>query len=171
MAHADLKPYNSIVASAHGNIQHVKTVSGTKSTEEELFDTAVDLKVATATYAMHLPLPVRDRLFNEFDYLLSDDAWEPGDKLPSVTSYKQFLRWMIFTSDTSWCSLGISDSGDILVAWIGEFGQMTAKFADTVSWTHRINSPDGQQASAGEYTLVHFARQSKNFLEQLHEVK
>jgi hypothetical protein len=133
--------------------------------DERLFDARVNLKVATAQYAMHLPADVRSRMFKEFDYLLESDAWDMEDTLPAIDSYRQFLRWVVFTGDTSWTSFGVADDGSLLVAWIKPNKKMTASFGERIRWTQELRAEGETQISGGNFTAEHFARQAKLFLE------
>lgn len=140
------------------------TVTASASDEERLFDARVELKTATAQYAMHLASDVRARIFAEFDYLLEPEAWEMGDILPTATSYRQFLKWLVFTEDRSWSSFGVDDSGNLLVAWIKPHGRMTANFGTRIRWTQELSADGDKQFGSGNYTLEHFARQANAFL-------
>lgn len=140
-------------------------VNVSSSDEEKLFDARVELKTATAQYAMHLEAEVRARIFSEFDYLLEPEAWEMGDVLPTIASYRQFLKWLVFTADRSWSSFGVGDDGNLLVAWVRPHGRMTASFGSRVRWTQEFNADGDRQLSSGNYSLEHFARQANAFLD------
>ncbi|MER8745885.1 hypothetical protein NKH54_22785 [Mesorhizobium sp. M1004] len=131
---------------------------------EKIFDTLIALKVETSKVAMHLSIAARNRIFAELDYILDVETWDEGDYLPDIESYKRFLKWIIFTGDTTWTSLGVDDGGRILVAWVREQQTMTANFDEVVRWTKRADMEGAIQISLGEFTLTHFARQSNAFL-------
>ena len=142
-----------------------QNVPASSNLAETIFDTRVELKVATSRIAMHLSQEVRNRIFAEFDFLLDSESWDLDDKLPTSTSYNRFLKWLVYTSDSSWTSFGIDDEGNILVAWVrGATQRMTANFAERVRWTKTVSEDGEMQISAGTYTLNHFAHQSDAFL-------
>lgn len=150
---------------AEDNVELFKrSVPRADSIEEKTFDARVQLKVETANVAMHLSSQLRAKLFKEFDYLLDVEGWDEEDKLPSVESYRRFLKWIIYAKDTSWTSLGIDDLGNMLVAWVGEGRMMTANFSDPVKWTKRVDSGGVPQISLGEFDLNYFAEKSLEFL-------
>ena len=107
-----------------------------KTLIEQVFDRSVSLKVTTSHFAMHLSSSERARIFLEIDNVLDAERWEDGEKLPLIEGYKDFLRYLILNSDSSWSSLGSSDEGNFLVAWVQASSQMTASFdGSRVFWT------------------------------------
>lgn len=157
------EPLRGLRRGGTARIQHV--VRPEVSAEETLFDARVRLKVATSRYAMHLSESARKRLFEEFDFLLDVDGWDVEDALPDEASYQRFLKWMIYTGDLTWSSLGVDNEGNLLAAWVRDYGQMTANFSEKVIWSQRITADGDLQQSAGVFTLEHFARQASAFLE------
>lgn len=141
-----------------------RSVYQADSLAQRLFDARVELKMATARYAMHLSQEARDRLFAEFDYLLEEETWDPSDRLPSAYSYQSFLKWLIYTSDCSWSSLGISDDGTIMAAWVRGQNRLTADFGDKIRWSQAVLAEGEIQTSAGRFSLEHFAKRAKEFL-------
>ena len=141
-----------------------KLVAASTNDEERLFDVRVELKKATATYAMHLADDVRAKIFAEFDYLLEHGAWDMEDVLPTVFSYRQFLKWLVYTSDRSWSSFGVGDDGSLLIAWKRSDSLMTASFGQRVRWTQEFYAEGERQLASGNYTLQHFAHQANVFL-------
>lgn len=135
-----------------------------QSAKERLFDASVDLKVAVGLYAMHLSRDERARLFGELDYLLDAETWDESDSLPSVTSFQQFLKWVVFTQDRSWTSMGIDIDGNILVAWVRPSATMTANFSGRVRWAQKFSADDDVQTAAGDFSLAHFAKHAEAFL-------
>jgi hypothetical protein len=138
-----------------------------KTLMEQVFDRSVSLKVTTSHFAMHLSAPERARIFLEIDNILDVDRWEEGEKLPLIEGYKDFLRYLIRNSDSSWASLGSSDEGNFLVAWVQNAFQMTASFDGfKVFWTvknvvnEKINLVSGVSKD-----LEFFAKQAKFYLE------
>lgn len=158
---------DQVAALGNQTTRHSKTVPVAQGIDEKLFDSRVHLKVAVASYAMHLTAEDRSRLFGELDYLLEPEGWDGGDQLPSAGSFRQFLKWLVFTRDTSWSSLGIDDDGNVLVAWIRRGARMTANFGKRVRWTQRFEAESEVQLASGDFSLEHFARHSSFFLSNL----
>src|SRR5689334_22610756 len=50
-----------------------------QSLGEQLFDARATLKMTVAAYVMHLERNERDRIFEEFDYLLDESGWDEED--------------------------------------------------------------------------------------------
>jgi hypothetical protein len=160
----DLHGSGSVVALANQVTTHEQTVSTSHGLVEELFDRRVNLKIATASYAMHLKDVTRDRLFSELDFLLSADGWDDEDHLPTIESFRRFLKWIVFTGDETWTSLGIADDGNLLTAWTRGTSRMTANFGKRIRWTQRFEADGEIQLVSGEFSLEHFARQAAIFL-------
>ncbi len=140
-----------------------------KSFDEEVFDSLVSLKVAVATYAMHLDQAERQRLFDELDSKLNVDDWHEGDTLPAQTSFVAFLKWMIFSKYFRWTSIGVSNDGNILVAWNTPSVLLTANFAPAgiVRWTAQVNSQNGEIGhSVGKCPLRLFSEHALFYLQR-----
>jgi hypothetical protein len=153
-----------VVALRNVVTHHQARVPSSTNLQEHLFDARVNLKVVTSQYAMHLSESARSRLFSELDYLLAEDGWDPDDTLPTVESFRVFLKWVIFSGDCTWSSLGIADDGNILAAWVRADDVMTANFGERVRWTQRFSANGSRQTVSGDFSLEHFARQASNFL-------
>lgn len=158
------EPGGPIVALRSAVTHHQARVPSSRTLEEHLFDTRVNLKVVTSQYAMHLSDAARSRLFSELDYLLAEDGWDPDDATPTIESFRVFLKWVIFSGDSTWSSLGIADDGNLLAAWVRADDVMTANFGDRVRWTQRFSANGSRQSAAGDFSLEHFARHASNFL-------
>jgi hypothetical protein len=138
-----------------------------QSFEERIFDAGVALKVAVSKFAMHLSAEERHRLFAELDDKINVDDWHEEDKLPAPASFVQFLKWMIYTRQSSWTSIGVSPAGTITVAWRTPKVLLTADFdvTNSVRWTARQTGENGEVGhSAGKCTLKLFADQAMFYL-------
>jgi hypothetical protein len=135
--------------------------------EDRVFYSLVALKVAVSRYAMHLSQDDRHRLFMALDNLLNPDNWYEEDVLPLPSSFVNFLKWMLYARNFDWESLGISDEGTILVAWLAPRVQLTADFHEDerVVWTSRVESTSGEEYAAGSSSLQYFSRQFRFFLD------
>jgi hypothetical protein len=115
--------------------------------EERVFNSLVSLKVAVSQYAMHLSTDERQRLFAELDSVINTDDWHEEDKLPAIESFRDFLKWMIYSKYNKWISIGVSDDGLLQVAWKTERVLLTALFVgkEAVRWTAQTTSAKGEK--------------------------
>lgn len=140
------------------------------SFEQKIFDALVNLKVAVATYAMHLSSGERSRIFARLDDVINIDDWHEEDPLPVVESFKTFLKWLVYSGSFDWSSIGVSHDGSILVAWSRPNIAVTANFSATgrVTWTARMEPADEGEDSpshvAGSGTLQSFAEHARFYL-------
>lgn len=102
------------------------------------------------------------------DVLLDKENWYEEDELPREASFVNFLKWMLFSKNFDWETIGISDAGTILVGWLTERIQLTANFyeEDLVAWTSQIRSHTGVEYAAGTSSLQYFSKQSRFFLSE-----
>jgi hypothetical protein len=144
----------------------LRSVPQQASFEEKIFNSVVALKVAFAQYAMHLPREERTRLFARLDDVLNVEDWHEEDTLPILESFVYFLKWIIFSKYFGWASIGVSDDGNILVAWTQPHLILTACFfpRNWVTWTASIQSENGPSHSVGSGALQHFAKQAMFYL-------
>jgi len=102
----------------------------------EVFDRLIDLKVSTATIAMHLQDAWRTGLFRQLDDLLDEENWHPGDTLPTPDSFRTFLRLVIMLGRPPRPGLGCTDSGNILASWRRTEDRLTieCRLDDELRW-------------------------------------
>jgi hypothetical protein len=134
---------------------------------ERLFDFSVSLKVLASQYAMHLDPERRRALFRTLDSLLSVEAWHEEDDFPSKSSFRDFLKWEIYSNDLPWTSLGLSDEGNLLLAWRTGAVFLTATFKGngTVTWTAEVQSNSKTSYAAGQGApLQHFTHRLQIFI-------
>jgi hypothetical protein len=131
-----------------------------------IFDSLVSLKVAVSEYAMHLSQEERNRIFNRLDAVINVEDWHEEDTLPRLDSFKDFLKWMIYAKRYDWASIGVSESGNTLIAWTTPDVTLTASFGgkNNVSWTATIETVKPQDHAVGRYTLRNFAKQALFYL-------
>jgi hypothetical protein len=135
--------------------------------QERVFDTLVSLKVSISSFAMHLNRDERRRLFDELDDTVNVEDWHESDKLPTQESFQQFLKWMIYSRNVDWTSIGVSATGTVLVAWRKPTVLLTADFegVNSVRWTVRLIGEDDEVGhTAGRCSLKLFAEQAKFYL-------
>ncbi|TBA80349.1 hypothetical protein [Rhizobium ruizarguesonis] len=137
--------------------------------ESVLPSRAMELKTATGVYAMYLSFAERARLFAEIDYLLDPDGWVEDDAVPLPAPYVNFLKWLLEAKRLDWSSLGLDADGNLLCAYIGEKGMLTAAFhsAPVVHWTSNVTTEDGVELSAGQSPLRAFVATAAGLLEKV----
>lgn len=135
--------------------------------QQRVFDAGVEMKVAVSSYAMHLTPETRVKLFRDLDEVVNVDDWYEEDVLPNAVSFRDFLKWTIYSKRYNWLSIGFSDEGNILVPWKSEHGLLTATFRgdSRVLWTAARRSPEGETYAAGESTLQFFEREARLYLD------
>lgn len=145
----------------------VRTTPLQPSFRQRVFDAIVEMKVAVSNYAMHLAPETRAKLFHDLDEIVNVDDWYEEDALPNTVSFRDFLKWTIYSKRYNWLSIGFSDEGNILVAWRSQYGLLTATFRGNtrVLWTATRSSPEGETYAAGESTLQFFEREARLYLD------
>jgi hypothetical protein len=144
----------------------VRPIRHQTSYAERLFDCLVSLKVAASQYAMHLSPQELHRIFDRLDSVINVEDWHEDDKLPHLDSFRNFLKWMIYSKDFSWSSIGVSNEGNILVAWSRPNLVLTANFStqNKLTWTAALETEHGLAHAVGTCSLQHFAKQAFFYL-------
>ncbi len=144
----------------------VRSIQHQTSYAERLFDCLVSLKVAASQYAMHLSAQERHRIFHRLDSVINVEDWHEDDTLPRLDSFRNFLKWMIYSKDFSWSSIGVSNEGNILVAWSRPNLALTANFStqNKLTWTAAMETENGPAHAVGACSLQHFAKQALFYL-------
>ena len=104
---------------------------------EVLFDSLIALKMITSEVSMHLDRDWRSGLFRQLDDLLNPDEWELGDEMPSVASFRTFLRMIIHNKPSRRPGLGATVDGNIVAAWTMERDRLTVEClpTDRLRWS------------------------------------
>jgi hypothetical protein len=136
------------------------------SFEERIFSSLASLKIAVSQYAMHLSHDERHRIFERLDGVINVDDWHEEDPLPQLPSFRNFLKWMIYAKRFDWSSIGVSNRGQILVAWSRPKLALTANFSgdNKVTWTAVVQTDEGEAHTVGSCSLQYFTKQSEFFL-------
>ena len=73
---------------------------------------------------------------------------------------------MIYSKHDGWSSIGVSDQGNILVAWTTPAVTLTANFGgqNNVTWTATIETVKPKDHAVGRYTLRNFSKQALFYL-------
>jgi NTP pyrophosphatase (non-canonical NTP hydrolase) len=111
-------------------------VSDTKSIEERLFDALADVKIYTASVAMHLDKRWRDLLFRQLDSLHDLAEWENDDQPVQRSSFATFLKAALDIKPQRRPGLGLSSVGHIIASWTKNQDHLTIEFLpnDRVRW-------------------------------------
>jgi hypothetical protein len=134
---------------------------------QRVFDSGVEMKVAVSQYAMHLSPETRQKLFHDLDEVINVEDWYEEDTLPRYDSFRDFLKWTIYSKRFNWVSIGVSDEGNILVAWKSQHALLTANFdgRSRVLWTAKRTSPQGDAHTAGDSPLQFFEKEATLYLD------
>jgi hypothetical protein len=138
-----------------------------KTFAEAIFNSLVELKVGVAQYAMHLSSNVRSKLFSDLDDVINVDDWYEGDTLPRAPSFRDFLKWTIYSKRFNWTSIGVSDEGDILVAWRSDNAMIAARYDGygRVWWTATKEVAGEKNHAAGDSSLEFFEEDARRYLD------
>jgi hypothetical protein len=128
------------------------------SEAERAFDQLVALKMTTADVSMHLDAAWRSGLFKQLDNLLDAEEWDFSDEMPSVGSFKTFLRMIIHNRVKRRPGLGATSDGKIIATWTVGADRLTVecKSNDTVRWvaTKYIAGDRVSSANTGPVSLL-----------------
>lgn len=125
------------------------------SIEESLFQNRARLKVMTSTVAMHLSDATRQWLFDALDELLDPEVWHEEDALIDVNSFGTYLRLLTHRRDVGRASLGVSNGGNLLAAWVTPDHRLTMEFlpSDQVRWALSHGTGELRELAAGQCGL------------------
>lgn len=87
------------------------------SLEAKLFDNAAELKIVLSQIVMHLEPEWRAIIFRQLDSLLDLNSWQDDSAFIQKSTFRTFLRFIIFAAPTRLPSLGVGLTGHILAAW------------------------------------------------------
>jgi hypothetical protein len=160
-------PGEQLVLGAQSSTTVVRITSVQANLQQRVFDSGVEMKVAVSQYAMHLSPETRQKLFRDLDDVVNIDDWYEEDTLPRYDSFRDFLKWTIYSKRFNWLSIGVSNEGNILVAWKSEQALLTANFSGNsrVLWTVTRTSPQGDTNAAGDSPLQFFEREATLYLD------
>jgi hypothetical protein len=127
------------------------TSAEARSLEEQLFDALAAAKIATATFAMHLPRAWRNKFFERLDRMHDAEDWEAEESLLNSQSVRTFLRAWLLLKPVVNPGFGMSVRGNLIAGWAHGDRRLTLEFfpRDLVSWLVMIPHPDDQNAEAG----------------------
>lgn len=137
--------------------------------EFRVLERAFDLKILASQYSIHLSYDRREKLFKEIDRLLDPTSWYDDDILLTQDSLRAFLRWTIYNGWKAWSALGVSNAGNLLVAWRIASDRVTAEVLpnDVIRWTASILQEGGVENAVGECVLKRFPAAIQSHLSAL----
>lgn len=123
-----------------------------KSAAETLFDVLVNAKVFTAQVAMHLDRNWRNKLFAKLDDLLDPKDWHEEDEPMRASSFSTFLRMVLHIHPVRNPSLGLSNQGNLLAAWISGENRLALECLpqDIIRWSVSCKIDDELERAVGE---------------------
>jgi hypothetical protein len=98
------------------------------SLDEQLFDHAARLKIALSQLAMHLSPRMRAVIFDQLDTALDRENWMDDSAFIQLSTFKTFLRFMVFVSPSRLPSLGVGPTGHLLAAWENGTSRIAVEF-------------------------------------------
>lgn len=125
------------------------------SLEEALFKNRAQLKVMTSIVAMHFSEATRRWLFEALDELLNPESWHEDDTFLNPNSFGTYLRVLTYQRGVRPASLGVSNAGNLLAAWIGDDHRLTMEFlpSDQVRWALSHGTAETRELAAGQCAL------------------
>jgi len=99
-----------------------------KSLELRIFDRLAAFKILTANVSMHMDASWRSALFDQLDFLLDPEDWDPSIPLPNETSYSTFLKLLIYLRPVERPSLGATDGGLMAANWLKSDSSLFVQF-------------------------------------------
>ena len=122
-----------------------------KPLSEKLYDALAGIKLLTAQVAMHLDAEWRSRLFDQLDDLLDVEDWHEDDIPIKASSFKTFLRMIIFHNPSRRPGFGVSNRGYLIAAWTNDSDRLTVEFlpSDTARWVLSCEVDGETERAAG----------------------
>jgi hypothetical protein len=133
-------------------VMSASEVAKDKTADEKLFDSLVRAKVLTAQVAMHLDHDWRNRLFAKLDSLLDAGDWHEDDEVMQNSSFATFLRTILYIHPKRIPSLGLSNQGYLIAAWISGKNRLILEFSpqDVIRWSVSCEIEGELERAAGE---------------------
>jgi len=88
-----------------------------ETVRQAIFNNRSQLKIYTASVAMHLSRKRRDDIFKQIDELLDIDNWSDEDVFISFDSYRTLIRAIISVGLFKRAALTVATSGNIQANW------------------------------------------------------
>lgn len=104
-----------------------KSIAGSIK-EGQAFDNRANLKIMISDVAMHLPDVVRRDLFEQIDRLLDWANWSEDDSLITPTSFRTFLRFIIYHGPLRRPALTVGIAETLVSTWLANGDRLTIEF-------------------------------------------
>ncbi|MBR0647126.1 hypothetical protein [Plastoroseomonas hellenica] len=137
--------------------------------QEAVFVRNVDLKVAYATFAMHLSKEIKSKYFERLDQILDVEEWEIEDALPKLSSFQDFARTLIFYQFKWLPELTVSSSGVVAACWYTKNDRITVEFTGNRScrWALSFRENEELELATGSCQIVNLESRLRPY--PLHE--
>lgn len=125
--------------------------------EGQLYEAKACCKIKISSIAMYLSDDRRSRFFRQLDNLMDIENWEEDDKPVTEASFTTLLRLLLFIKPKRNPSLGATNDGNILAAWvINNKDRLTIEClaGDKVRWILCGYFEENFERVAGEATLI-----------------
>jgi hypothetical protein len=125
------------------------------STEVKLFSALAEAKVWTSRVSMHLGRETRDRIFRQLDLIHDPEEWFEGDKPVALSSYKTFIRAIVFHDINCRPALSVMPNGNVLALWQDGADKLTIEFLpeNRTRWLVQSESENGPERASGSTPL------------------
>ena len=161
----DLHPKNATPLSRQRTQRRI--VYGSQSNlPDRVFSSVVALKVAYSHFAMHLPSPVKEAYFARLDEMIDPEDWDPRDSLPSVESFRDFLRFLIFFRYSRPPALALNSDGIFCACWYSATVRLTLEFigGQRVRWISSFENEAPRRYASGECSFHSLRSDIEGFL-------
>lgn len=122
LAEARPQPTRSLSA------EEAKIMPRPPSLEVQLFENAAQLKIMLSQIAMHLSTEWRYAIFGQLDSLLKLEDWLEDSSIIEASTFKTFVRFIIFSAPKRFPSLGVGLTGHVLAAWTKDGQKISVEF-------------------------------------------
>lgn len=125
------------------------------SLAEVLFDVSAYAKIQISQVSMHINEDFKNSLFRQIDNLLDSDEWDPDDKLMQRDSFKWFLKAILDLAPEKSPSLGISNKGNVLSAWVKERNKLILEFfpSGLAQWSITTRTDEFEEFSSARVSV------------------
>ncbi|MBL8706992.1 MAG: hypothetical protein JNM30_19215 [Rhodospirillales bacterium] len=106
------------------------TAAPQKVFEDRLYVRRAELKIEAAKFAMHLTPQWRAGISAQLDDILETDSWHEEDRLPTVASFRTFLRYATLAKNLRVPRLLVSNAGNVAAAWFNGERRLTIEFLE-----------------------------------------
>lgn len=119
------------------------------------FDLLTTFVLRLSNVSMHLPAGWREEIFAELQYLIDYESWDPDDTLPSLESFGQLLKFIIYARSRDVPRLAVSNGGNLVGVWANDSTRLLLEFfaAGEILWSYAARSAAGVEVATGRSPL------------------